>query len=389
MIKNTNSNERFPECRADAFWLGSLVLFIIFMAARNISKQCFWLDELVTYYLASDPSWTHMMHALAGGSDGMGPFFCTTMWIWTHLTNPLMHLAHVSPETALRLPSTFFFTNALILLYRCFRPAFSPSVASLAILTGFLWPYNSIHQLTEARCYCLGLLQSAASIFIAVHIVRNDGQKIKRRLLVLNCLIQASAALSGPFSLLYSGATFAGILIYQISRRFTMKAQLPIQYLFSFLIGWLALIPWLPGLRMQSDLCRPVPIAPVPPLGALPPALLGLPLFYFVLLTLISALFAHFAAKPRSHEPAEPQGHRAQAHLLLSVALAYLGLTVGVWIWSHVGTSLFIPRYFTWNAIAYAILAAIMLAEVQSNIPPPSPPASLIVLHAFSCLFQS
>ena|GEM_PF-3965640 len=63
-------------------WIGALFVAVIapvLLAGPGLLERAFWLDEVLTYWIASDPSLDHSMKALAGGVDTNPPALHLTL----------------------------------------------------------------------------------------------------------------------------------------------------------------------------------------------------------------------------------------------------------------------------------------------------------------------
>src|SRR6185437_2620204 len=65
-----------------------LVFSVLWLLASclvwSAHKQA-WMDEIMTWKEASDPSLWHLLTAIQHGADGGQPLFYATVWLWRHI----------------------------------------------------------------------------------------------------------------------------------------------------------------------------------------------------------------------------------------------------------------------------------------------------------------
>lgn len=77
--------KRPSQREAICVWIGAMCLAIfapILLAGSGLLERAFWLDEVLTFWIASDPSLNHSLRALAGGVDTNPPALHLTLrWL--------------------------------------------------------------------------------------------------------------------------------------------------------------------------------------------------------------------------------------------------------------------------------------------------------------------
>jgi hypothetical protein len=124
-------------------------------------RRNFWLDELYTLTLVSDPDWTHSLRALAGGVETHPPTLYALLRVFTFFLGEC-------DEVALRSFALLALFVALLGLYVSLRQAYAPLVAFTAILA--LWGHGLVvKHAFEARFYGPWL---AATVWFAFVLAR-------------------------------------------------------------------------------------------------------------------------------------------------------------------------------------------------------------------------
>lgn len=138
-----------PDGRRELLFVGLLAglvgLQLLASGAYAICQRHFWLDEIHTYTLVSDPSLSHSMRALTDGVDYNPPtlFLLQRLnaWCWGEVN-----------ELALRSFSLGCVLAAVIGLYLCMRRVVGPWPAVAAAATFWIHPLVA-EQAFEARFY--------------------------------------------------------------------------------------------------------------------------------------------------------------------------------------------------------------------------------------------
>lgn len=209
--------------------------------ALSMKKQE-WADEIFTRIEVSDPSLSHLMHALTRlGGAGM-PLFYLTAWPWAHLFG--------FSDLSLRLYSSCGVCGALLVLSAALRRCFSARAAFLGVAFGLFASMIVVDQNAEARGYGLYLLLCALAIAQLLRV----GTVLNPRTgdLILLALTQAGVVLGHVLGLFFAGLMLLGLVAADLQlRRFRWKV-----YAFA-MAGWLALLVWLPAIRASMAVAKP------------------------------------------------------------------------------------------------------------------------------------
>ena len=103
---------------------------------------------------------------------------------------------------------------------------------------------------------------------------------------------------------------------------------------------------------------------------------------FTLLLIIILVINAMASGKVAEPEEPMPEASSAQARLLIWIGGSYVALTIAVWIASHFIQPLFVDRYFSANATAWAIFIAAGLETVTRR----TPAAARNALAGLACL---
>jgi Dolichyl-phosphate-mannose-protein mannosyltransferase len=312
------------------------------------AKKQPWGDECFTYIEVRDPSPLHLFHAVQHlGGAGM-PLFYLTAWPWAHLFG-------LSP-LSLRLYSSVGICAAFLTLYLALRQRFTAHAAFLGVSLALLSNYILIQQNAEARAYGLYLFLAALSVTAWLRVAENS--QTSARMLMALCLSQAGLVLSHVFGFMFGGLMLAALMVSDQWRR-----DLRPKVYLCHAAGWLALLLWLPAIRVSAAVAKPHGWNVTPQLSDLMAELsfhsfIG-PFLAHPARLLIAFLlgmgcvgmliFAEAVALKGSDRPPSPA-----IILAFSLLLAPLILFVA----SRTVTPIFVPRYLLPSSFGIAILLA-------------------------------
>jgi hypothetical protein len=202
------------------------------------NKKFFWNDELLSFYLLSDPSFTHMMGAWGDTFNQAPPLYFILGWLWAKFLG--------TTELSLRLFSSVMICIALTLVWIVLRRTYNFWAASIGALSTFCLSELVLYHNAEVRMY--GLFAATCALGLLQFDSINRRQECSWKISVTNTLIHGSIVLTHLFGVLYSGAIlFAFILRDRYFRVFRLKVYL------SIILGWMFLIPFIPSIVHQSN----------------------------------------------------------------------------------------------------------------------------------------
>jgi hypothetical protein len=144
--------------------LGALVVLLgaqlIFSGALYLFQRHFWLDEIYTYAIVTDPDYGHSLRALAGGVETHPPSFYLLMRAFTSVAG--------TSESAFRCFALLSVLAALLGIYVILRQAFSPFASLVAVFLVWCHPLVLSHAF-DARFYGPWL---AATVWFAYFLAR-------------------------------------------------------------------------------------------------------------------------------------------------------------------------------------------------------------------------
>ncbi len=199
-------------------------------------------DEVYTRTELSDPSLTHLMHAVVHlGGAGM-PLFYLTAWPWARLFG--------LSDLSLRLYSSLGMCAAFLVLIVALRRRFSARSAFLGVAFGMFGCLLVMDQNVEARAYGLYLLLFALGIAQWLRIAETPRPGALD--LTLLALSQAGIVLGHVLGIFYAGLMLLALVVVDLhGRRFRWRVYAV------FVAGWLALIPWIPAIRASMAIAKP------------------------------------------------------------------------------------------------------------------------------------
>jgi hypothetical protein len=145
--------------------LGVLVVLsgaqVILSGALYLFQRHFWLDEIYTYTIVTDPDYGHSLRALAGGVETHPPSFYLLMRVFTSVAG--------TSESAFRCFALLSVLAALLGIYVILRQAFSPFASLAATFLVWCHPLVLSHAF-DARFYGPWL---AATVWFAYFLARS------------------------------------------------------------------------------------------------------------------------------------------------------------------------------------------------------------------------
>ncbi|HBE21829.1 MAG TPA: hypothetical protein DDW51_30650 [Cyanobacteria bacterium UBA11367] len=213
------------------------VSFLIGCAIAS-PKKYFWNDELLSYYLVTDPSLPHLMTAWGDTFNQSPPLYFILGWFWAKVFG--------STDLSLRLFSSLAISVTLILVWIVLRRTYNFWLASIATLSVFAFSDLILYHNVEVRMY--GLFSAVCALGLLAFDTINRQEKSSPQLLVVNSLIHGFIVTTHLYGLFYSGAILAAFIIRD--RYFKIFRK---NVYFSIMLGWLFLLILFPTLINQSN----------------------------------------------------------------------------------------------------------------------------------------
>ncbi|ARV58028.1 hypothetical protein BZZ01_04705 [Nostocales cyanobacterium HT-58-2] len=337
--------------------LATLTLLILCIIIS--SKRFFWFDELISYYVLNDRSFSHMMVAFHDKLNNTPPLYFILGWVWAKVFG--------STELSLRLFSSLGMCIAFVTAWITLRRAYAFWPASVGTLAVFCTSELFIHQNSEARMY--GLFLALCSLGLFQFDVINRSFKCSKNKIWLNACIHAAIVQTHLFGIFYSGA----ILLSFISRDKYFNIFRPKIYL-SIILSWLSLILYIPSFLNQADAGKPRTWIPIPSLADLinlvnnntgsqsfsnaVPSLFNIIILFLIVIS--SLLFI-------SRAKLQPNFQDIHAPIsLLIFAYFFLAIPFGIWIISLTIKPIFVARYMMPSMLGLSIILAYFCSVIIS-----------------------
>ena len=170
------------------------------------------------------------------------PLFYLTAWPWAHLFG--------MSDLSLRLYSCAGVCGAFLVLTTALRHRFNARAAFLGVGFGLFACMIVVDQNGEARGYGLYLLLCALAIAQIFRIAETP--QPRARDLFLLALSEAGVVLGHVLGLIFSGLLLVALVAADLfQRRFRAKVYA------AYMVGWLAILPWLPAIRASVAVGKP------------------------------------------------------------------------------------------------------------------------------------
>jgi hypothetical protein len=342
-----------------------LITLCVFTSLHRL----FWIDEIYTYYFATDPSFSHMMGAVSDWINTAPPLYFILIWQWCRIFG--------NSELAMRLFSCLGYCVGGVAFWMLLKRIFGrwPALSGMfAILIGskFLAFHNA-----EARFYGMLFAETslAVCLFAAICERVKAGSEKLFVLLAINAIVHAALVTTHYFGLVYSAAFLMAFCIFlrHDFRKLCCCCA-------SVLIGWTAFLPCIPMFLHHWKMGKPrnwIPPSTLDELGLTYSgdntycAVAAIAFFAFVL---FACLRRHGAAFQYLRQSVKTPAKLS----LLILAFCLLLIPVGLWSYSSLTKPMFVSRYVlppVW--LGWGILSAFPIQffrewtwQITSKTPP-------------------
>ncbi len=348
-----------------------------------------WMDELVSYTLATDPSFPHALSALAHGADGGFPSYYFAAW-------PVAHLLGTG-EFCLRAVSSVFMAAGFGLLGGLLRRVYGLLPAMLAVTWSIGGSTLILYQNSELRFYADLIFSATVAVCGFDQLFRaSQGTRWPVKAMAFTALGHALLVLCHPFGLAYSAAiSFAALATALLLRpKDFLRA-----YLVSAVAGNACFLLWVRGFLQQTRIVAGKGLMPPPTVHDLitlyretvpsyddhfrvgawitthfRPLRQHLPAWTVFggcivvgALTIVSIWRSLPSGRPATSGNALPEPGETDAprdrHLLLLAGILTL-VPAGIWTVSHLGKSFCVPRYCIPSVAGCTIIYAGVFARL-------------------------
>lgn len=330
----------------------SLLVCCVFVS----SKKYFWIDELLSYYLLSDPSFRHMLVAFHDKINSAPPLYFILGWAWAHVFGP--------SELSLRLLSCLGVCVGLWLTWVTLRRTFGFWPASVGAMSVFCTLRIVLAQNVEARMYGLFLGLCALGLFLYERACRKS--RCSWSLIVGTVCTHAAIINTHLFGAFYSGALLVSIVV----RDRCLRIFRPKLYL-AIVLSWISLAPYIPSFLNQSKAVNSRAWLPAPILNDLIEFVsfssYQVNLSALALLILIAGLqliWRDVDGDRLVDSPNEPKEALNSRFSLVISAYAFLAIPAFIWVLSRIAKPMFYDRYMLPTALSWSILMAYVASRM-------------------------
>ncbi|MBZ5511707.1 MAG: hypothetical protein LAN70_11135 [Acidobacteriia bacterium] len=313
------------------------------VAIIRMPKKPLWTDEVFSVVVVSDPSFRHMMQALAGAADGGLPLYYAAAHAWAAVFS--------ASAISLRWFSAVSFFASVPCLWFALRRFYGTLASAFAMAFVICGSTVIANQVIEARFYGLMFLAFSVAVLLFAFSIRMPAPSW--RMLAAIAAAHLCLAESHLFGVMYSAVILLAYFLSDVRRR-NLRPQLYA----AVVLSWLPLALWVgPVVRIIAT-GRPHGWMTKPQvsdlLGAYAFGLQLLPVLpYIIVLLAAVATWSVTQRIPRAN-PSEPRADIL--FLTAALALVPIGLT-GISYWM---VPLLQPRY----VLPCAFALCVALAEV-------------------------
>ncbi len=341
---------------ADWVFPAASVFVLLLTCIASATRVRFWFDELLSYYLLSDPSFSHMLRAQYDLINTTPPLYFILTW-------PLAQIFGAG-ELPLRVFSSIGICTALLLTWHLLRRLYGQWPAAVAVTICFLSSHTIRYQNMEGRFYGLFLAEIAAAVSLAVF--TSVERPVRWRWLIAVAVVHGMLVTTHYFGFIYSGAILTAM--------FFSRLHEPRQWIrcgAAVLTGWLAFIPCLPMFFHHLEFNKPHGWIERPTVGDLT-ELLTADLKSTLIAAAVVLGLAAFIRTISPRNPAAPTfrdqpelfaARRAAAITMLMLVL----VPIAVWTKSRISAPLFVSRYFLSDVLVWSFLCAYCLHVVLNR----------------------
>jgi len=330
-------------------WPIVLMVPVLLLHCYAVSgTRAMWMDEVLTYYPASMPSFDRLMAFITDSINVGHYFYFITIWLWSQFFS--------TAEISLRLFSSLSLCVAMIFTWLALKRSHGHWPATLSTLVVFSTTPLVLYHNSEARFYGMLMALSAMLLYLtqrARGLCRFEW-KTALGLFLLNGLLP----LTHPFGFVYSAVFTVVVFIHDMSRR----RNRPWYYL-SSMAGWLLFVPFVPAFTEQLSLLEPHYWITEPTLFDLVSVYGQGQRHRMFVISVIAVVAMTAYLQPRSDVERARTGHQWD-WLLLGLAFGFFSLPALLWFQSQIGKPLFMPRYVIVFELGWAILLSALIARM-------------------------
>lgn len=228
----------------------TLLGFAVVNACLSLPKSPFWWDEVLSHFLLADPDFRHMWDALRDHINCSTPLYWISAWGWARIFG--------DGELSLRLFSAVAIFPAAWFLFMSMARGLGAKATSIAIVLAFVGSRLVVGHSIEARAYSWFLAATAFALYATVRTMRAS---VRPGSLVLLTVSQAALVMTHTLGMIYAVVLLSFPLCRCALRRHWQKGW---KILCAGVAGQMALLLWVPALRIYSQMDADKPEVPAP-----------------------------------------------------------------------------------------------------------------------------
>ena len=332
----------------------------LFISCTIVSpKKFFWNDELLSYYLLSDQSFTHMIVAWGDKFNNAPPLYFILGWLWAKV--------FTSADLSLRLFSSLGICVSCLTVWITLRHTYNFWSASIGTFSVFCLSDLISYHNSEVRMY--GLFPAVCALGLHQFSIINRKQKSSWKTLGTNVCLHAAIVLTHLYGILYSGAILFAFIICD---RYFKNLWRPKVYL-SIILGWIFLIPCITPIINQADIAKPrIWFHIVGIIEFLDYFSLSTKFSLLILVLLAISALLYVTDTNNDNQESEVFSNKSQSFSeetsLLILAVSFLIVPVLAWLITRTIKPILVDRYIIPTiAISWPILLAYLSSRIFSN----------------------
>lgn len=327
-------------------FLFSLALIINCILISSIKYA--WMDEILTYYSASMPTFLSMLSFTTDSINAGNYVYFIAIWFWSKIFSTSI--------LSLRLFSSLGVVVGMVALWATLKKIYGEKSATLATCATFAFSIIIIFQNSEARFYGALIALTCILFFITI---KYEKVKIPNRFIVLqlffvNGLLPLVHFFGFAYSMLFTCSVFVSDIVHRRLRWW--------YYFYSF-AGWILFVPFLPAFKKTLELSEPHFWIARPNIHSLIDLYLIEKHVYVVLLS-IALVFALLKLFFRY----DSKNKRRSEFLPLILSFLSILFPVAIYFYSLYFQSMFLDRYMLIFLIGFSIMAAAIFSRIVPRV---------------------
>lgn len=343
-------------------FIGIIIAQITVTGSGFLIVRKLWLDEVLTATLVCDPSFSHALHALAGGADCQPPMAMVLQRFFMSFA-PGKEPGTPTVAVMLRLFSLLATISAVVGLYILFRRVAPVLPSAAGALTLWCSPVV-VEQAFEARCYALWLAAAVAFVLCLENLAQNSRNTFRHLALALSGVILCTTHYFGVVTLVLA---LTGYIFACRDQPNALSAVLP-GTAFS-LLAFMVCLPFPLGQKAAIGMVTWIPSITVDQFLEFLRA--QVPVYYWMSILLYFLWLRRWDSHAHpTHSPLdEPTTRQTTASTMraLGGVAAWLGLPVALLVVSLLVAPSLMPRYTIVAAAGGAVIPVLLFQRFPNK----------------------